>query len=350
MSKSLSLQAHNLYAQLLDAAMHSELARLGLLSADGCVIRKTVRGREYLYYQYRENGKQKQSYVGPASDAHDRFLSEWQQERSSAQKLSAMFIRGGGYQLDSFASGLLDSFATHGLFAGGGVLVGTYAFLAYQNMLGVRWSEALMTTDVDIARDRHHVDLAILPGHQIAVQEIMGTLRPEMKPIFDVMRGTRQIVAYAGTDGQSRLDLLTPMVGKESVDPVYVPALKSFAEPLRFLDYLIEDAQYAVAINRHMQPILIMVPNPARFALHKLLISQKRPKGQEAKSIKDILQADQLLGFLIERSSRSYDIVEAWEGLHQRGKKWVTPVCAGMARCSDTVRVWMDAHGISSKA
>ncbi len=98
-------------------------------------------------------------------------------------------------------------------------------------------------------------------------------------------------------------------------------------------------------IRPEVKPLFdVMVPNPARFALHKLFASQKRPKGQEAESIKDIRQADQLLDFLIAHSSRSYDIVEAWGNLHRRGKKWWAPVQAALSRCNDPVRHWILAR------
>lgn len=63
------------------------------------------------------------------------------------------------------------------------------------------------------------------------------------------------------------------------------------------LDYLINQTQDAVVLNGAGIPV--KVPDPARFALHKLAVSQLRPVGEKTKSDKDIRQAEQLLEVLL---------------------------------------------------
>jgi hypothetical protein len=109
---------------------------------------------------------------------------------------------------------------------------------------------------------------------------------------------------------------------------VFLPALNAAAQPLRFLDYLIEEAQPAAIVAG--DGILVNVPHPARFAFHKLIVARERPVAQQAKAAKDLLQAGQLLQVLLE--DRPGDLVLAWETLCGRGRGWLQRARASMAR------------------
>ena len=52
--------------------------------------------------------------------------------------------------------------------------------------------------------------------------------------------------------------------------------------PLRFLDYLIEHPAQAVLLTG--SGLLVHVPDPARFAFHKLWIAKRRPVSEQAKA------------------------------------------------------------------
>ncbi|MDH5518522.1 MAG: nucleotidyltransferase domain-containing protein [Gammaproteobacteria bacterium] len=106
---------------------------------------------------------------------------------------------------------------------------------------------------------------------------------------------------------QLSVDLLTPMTGKTDTRPVHISSLNTFAEPVRFLDYLLEDTQPAVIVAR--AGILVNVPAPARYALHKLVTAERRPAAMHLKANKDMNQATQLLSFLLE--NRAGDITSA---------------------------------------
>ncbi len=109
-----------------------------------------------------------------------------------------------------------------------------------------------------------------------------------------------------------RVDFLTPMIGPESTKPVFLPALGVSAHPahpLRFLHYLIKEPVQAVLVGG--SGILVNVPDPARFAFHKLWISGKRPVSEQTKALKDLRQAGDLLEVLLE--DRPGDLPPAWE-------------------------------------
>lgn len=71
------------------------------------------------------------------------------------------------------------------------------------------------------------------------------------------------------------------------------------------------------------------VPDPARFALHKLIVHGERKGAFAAKSAKDLMQSAALLTFLKEH--RSWDVEEAWKDLLGRGKGWRERAARGHA-------------------
>jgi hypothetical protein len=56
---------------------------------------------------------------------------------------------------------IIKRLADHGFFRAGGVLIGTHAFLAMSNLLGVRWSDGATTLDVDFAHAGRNVSMAL---------------------------------------------------------------------------------------------------------------------------------------------------------------------------------------------
>ena len=119
------------------------------------------------------------------------------------------------------------------------------------------------------------------------------------------------------------MDLLTP-ARRGAAAPVFIRRLNASAAPVKYLDYIIEEPIHAVMLAG--SPCLVKVPQPARYALHKLIVSQERDPTVAAKKKKDILQAKSLLALL--REDRPGDIRLAWEALAKRGSIWVKRVKA----------------------
>jgi len=106
-----------------------------------------------------------------------------------------------------------------------------------------------------------------------------------------------------------KVDILTPMRGATNSKPVLIPSIKSHATPLRFLDYLIEGAVEAVVVGG--SGIKVHVPNPGRFAIHKLVVARQRGVSQQIKASKDLKQAGCI--FEILATDRPWDIETAME-------------------------------------
>ncbi len=71
-----------------------------------------------------------------------------------------------------------------------------------------------------------------------------------------------------------KVDILTPLVGKASSTPIHLSALGVLGEPVRLLDFILADTQSAVVVAK--AGVLVNVPTPGRYALHKLVASQRR--------------------------------------------------------------------------
>jgi len=118
-----------------------------------------------------------------------------------------------------------------------------------------------------------------------------------------------------------------PTMGDEGVRDL--PALAVSARALRHLDYLLADPIPAVALYRSR--VLIQVARPERFAIHKLIVAERRAGGIDAaKATKDRAQA----AFLIEAlaATRPYELREAYEAAVARGLNWERRIAASLAK------------------
>ena len=127
------------------------------------------------------------------------------------------------------------------------------------------------------------------------------------------------------------VSLLTPMLGKPSGKPVLLSGLNAAAEPVRYLDYLLDNSQPAAV--PFGAGLLVRVPDPARFALHKLAVSQRRQAAFAAKSRKDIAQAAAVLEVL--NDLRPGDVIAAGEAARLQGERFVNRILVAAKRLDD---------------
>ena len=299
-----------LFEQLLAAAARA-------VPASGSFVAKKIGGQTYWYLQRSEGATKRQLYLGPESPALLASMAKAREERSEADEenrrlanLVAMLARGGAFAESAALVKVLSLLAEARVFGLGGVLVGTPAFAAYGNLLGVRFADAtLRTQDVD-AQDP--VVAVALAGDAEPI-DIGATLKSTVPPFLPIpgLDPRRPSTSFS-VGKEMRVDFLTPMRGRESEEPVYLPLFKVAAQPLRLLDYLVENAVQTVIFDRR-HPVLVQIPDPARFAWHKLWVAQKREVAFQNKARKDLQQAGQLLELLLE--DRPDDLVVAWRAL-----------------------------------
>ncbi len=296
----LSGAARLAYAEVLDNAMARELDT----GVGFNFLRRERRSGAYWYLQHSFAGTKKQYYIGADTEEVRETIalaeSRWKQDRIEAvgmEKLVAMALAAGCSGLPARAYRVLFASAQSGLFRAGGVLVGSHAFVAIGNMLSVSWIKNTAETQ--------DLDLAVFDQALVAMP---ADAKPLGETILDSETGLLSVPMFNAREpstsfkvqgGQFRVDLITPMIGAPAKGPVYVKAVQSYAQPVRYLEYVLEDTQKAVLLGK--AGVLVNVPNPARFALHKLVVSQRRPAAEAAKSKKDIDQAAQIIAALLDQ-------------------------------------------------
>lgn len=119
------------------------------------------------------------------------------------------------------------------------------------------------------------------------------------------------------------VDLIAPTRSRSDKNPVPLPALDAGAAPLQHLAWLIEDPVPAVVLWG--AGILVNVPQPARFAVHKLILAQRRDPANRMKRTKDLDQAKAIMTAL-ETHDR-YALEDALADARDRGRDgWAKPI------------------------
>lgn len=307
-----------LYAELLDQALvHERVAGLGG-QLPGGVVTKDVRGRRYLYWQVRTGNQVTQRYLGPDTaelrTALERITErrhDAAEQQASLDHLAAMLMKGGALREQSTVAAVLRLLADLGLFRRGAVLVGTQAFRTYGNLLSVRLpSASLRTQDIDVAQE---IDVALAAASEptSSVEPALGTLGFLPVPGLDPRHPS---TSFHLRGRELRVDFVTPARRRVVDTPVAIPGLGLSAWPLPFLDYLIEEPVPAVVLDS--SPVLVRVPRPARFALHKLWTAAARPVSEQTKAAKDRAQATAVITALA--TERPGDLREALAALSAR--------------------------------
>ena len=316
----LSASAQAAYAELLEVTRHQELSRsIGNLS--GSFNRKTVKGVDYWYYQFTDSagGSTRQIFVGP-DDEQVRHLVERARAKDTGNldKLSKAAITLGCASATPAHFRIVRRLNEVGFFRAGGVLIGAHAFLAYGNALGVAWGDLSRTQDLDFAHAGRNVSLALPAGMTINTGTAIQSLEAGFLPVTGFRPWDRTASFISKVDKQLRVDFLTPLVGGSG--EVYEhPELGINLQPIRFLEFILEDIQQAVVLSS-IGAVLVNVPDPARFALHKLLVFAERRGRNPEKARKDLRQAAALIQVLAE--FRADDLAALWKQLLGRGAGW----------------------------
>jgi hypothetical protein len=308
---------------------------------DGSFVQKTLGGRGYVYFQYSDpGGRRRQFAVGPASRTVDAIVKayregrvEFEADRVPIERLVRVLRSAGLPVFPHMVARVVRALADAALFHHGGVLVGTYAFVLAGNSLGVRWPAGTWTTqDVDIAAHLTVATEDLVADVPRALEQLQMGFVPV--PQLDHRHAS---TSFKVRGQQLRLDLVTP--GATNADaPIYLPNLRAAAAPIRFLSLLLDDTMLVPAIGDGA--MLVRIPSPARFAMHKLLLSQMRSAPQQAKSQKDLHQAALLLEVLGE--DRPDDLEQVARTFHASGDTVTKKVLRALAAA---VKRWPEAQG-----
>jgi hypothetical protein len=280
-------------------------------------------GRGYWYDRYRIGDSIKERYLGEDTEGlrerieHYRDLKEKGESRRRERARLVRLLRSERFLgLDGQTGSLIAALAKAGVFRLGGVMVGTMAFRLYEGELGFRleMDEAAMTSDLDIASFEK---LSLALGDTVApsVDEVLAAYA--FDPIATLDQGETWRWRKR-TDDQMLVEFLTASFSDDE-GIRELPALGVNAQSLHHLNYLIAKPISAAGIYR--DGILAHVPRPERYAIHKLIVSDRRREGPDkGKAAKDLIQAERLIEILAE--DRPTDLAVAYEEACSKGERW----------------------------
>lgn len=130
------------------------------------------------------------------------------------------------------------------------------------------------------------------------------------------------------------VEFLTPSFDREE-GIRDLPALGVKARALHHMNYLISDPINAVALYR--DGILVQIPRPENFAIHRLIVAERRREQDSSvsfKAEKDRQQAAFIIATMAE--DRPSDVWNAYEDALARGPRWRERIQRTLERMPDT--------------
>lgn len=314
----LSPAAQSAYAELFDVVRAHDLHR-SVADLNGSFASKAVKGRKYWYFQFRDiDGGVRQIYVGPDSEGLQALIARaGSRPVQGAAPLARSAAALGCARVIPAHFRIIRRLAEYGFFSAGGVLVGTHAFLAMGNMLGVSWRDSTGTQDVDFTHPGRNISIALPFNIRIVVHAAIESLSMGLLPI----------TSFAGSAGATyinpsrpdfRVDFLT-MPHRGGGKPVVIPNLNIALQPLKFMEFSMEHPVQMVVFCDE-GAVTVNAPVPARYAVHKLIVWGERGGSFRTKSNKDLRQAAALIAYFAHHQPE--DLVQAWLDMVARGKGW----------------------------
>ncbi len=327
--RELSAAAQTAYAELYELVQVAETSRSPAF-VTGKVAYKTIKGQRYAYWAFKEiDGRKREYYLGPESpaiQAIERARTQGAPALDAVARQAAAALAHGCIATPPKHFRIVKRFSDYQFFRAGGLLVGTHAFLALGNQLGLAWGSGTRTLDPDLAHAGPGGNLAVaLPADlKVNAHDVLQSLEMGFLP---ALGGSRGMASQYMSDYEPdlRIDFLT--VPRRTGREVLAPDLGVALSPLKFLDYLIEKPGQAVLLDR-ADACLVNLPDPARYGLHKLIVAHERGP-RNPKHGKDILQALALIEWHLQRAPHA--LIDAWMELAGRGGGWVRRARASLA-------------------
>jgi hypothetical protein len=285
----LRLARHDAAAQ----ASYQELKRLArtqarvLTGTPGTLKPRTQSGRRYWVREHiRADGGKVDEYLGAESALQGGKLDAARAGVELARALAAgsSRLRLFGYQrVERHAAAVLAVLFNRGLFGAGLVLVGSHAYGALLNELGVA-APGYRTRDVDVARSG---PLAIALPADASFGDLLRETGLAFHPV-PAIPADKPSASFKlrGAEGLA-VDLLVP--GRRAGDIVPADDLHAHAQTVPLLAFLVSEPVDAAVLSPN-QVVPVKVPSPERFVLHKLYSSQSR-RADRDKVRKDLQQA-----------------------------------------------------------
>lgn len=258
-----------------------------LAGTPGTLKHRTQAGKRYWVREYiRVDGRKTDEYLGPEASTGEARVGDLRAAIELARALAAgsSTLRVFGYQrIERKTAAVLAAFFNRNLFQAGLTLVGSHAYGALLNDLGIL-APGYRTQDIDLARAQP-LTFALPEGlafkqvlEETGLQFVAVPGMPSHRPSGSFKLPGAQTLA---------VDLLVP--GRIAGGIVPVKELGAHAQAIPLLEFLLKEPLEALVLSPN-QVIPLRVPSPERFALHKLFSSQSRRTHRD-KARKDLEQA-----------------------------------------------------------
>jgi hypothetical protein len=284
-----------------------------------------TRERDSIHYYYAKipvGQDRVDAFIGkvadPSAKQRAETLRRGMAQARNRRKLVSILKREGFAAPQKTIGATLDAIAYSGLFGAGAVLIGTGAYMMSEALVGhFLPAPTLMTGDLDLAT----ADLALTAEPPEPFEAILKRGDPTFRSVMQL--DPRKPPSRFTTADGFLVDLIAPTRRRSDTNPVTMKALKAGAAPLQHIDWLIFEPVRTVALWGAGVPI--NVPQPARFAIHKLILAQKRDSGMRLKRQKDLAQADALIEALLVNDP--YALKDVAADARQRGRNgWALPI------------------------
>lgn len=328
--RELPAAAQTAYAELYELVQIAETARSPAF-VTGTVAWKTIKGARYAYWAFKElDGRKREYYLGPegpAITAIERARAAGAPALDAVARQAAAALAQGCVATPPKHFRIVKRLSEYQFFRAGGLLVGTHAFLALGNQLGVAWGSGTRTLDLDFAHAGPGGNVAVaLPADMRAnAHDALLSLEHGFLPSLGGSKGMASLYV-SEREPDLRIDFLT-VPRRAGRNEVHAPDLGIALTPLKFMDYLIERPGQAVLLDR-ADAVMVNLPDPARYGLHKLIVAHERG-ARHPKHGKDIAQALALIDWHLRRAPHA--LVDAWNELAANGTGWVKRARSSLA-------------------
>lgn len=292
----------------------------------GTAYQRSLGGSSYLYAKIPVAGTRRDVFLGRADDAaaqekaatlRDEAVAA-RERRATVRTLRLRGLRGP----DNWLGKILDAVADADLFNRGMVLVGTGAYQLMEPLVAHYLPKASqMTGDVDLVT----ANLAIASESGEPMETILRRADPTIAavPELDLRDPSSR---FKGRDAM--VELLTPVLRRTDATPMPLEQLGAGAAPLQYLRWLMEQPMEAVALWG--SGVRVTTASPARYAVHKLILAQKRLRTSREKRFKDLAQAEALIRVL--RAADPFAIEDALDDAREQGDEgWARPIARSLA-------------------
>jgi hypothetical protein len=315
----LKLSAQTAYAELFEQSCSLEKTN-ALAGLSGSFQKLERKGKFYWYFAYRDiDQKTKLAYVGPDEVRVQALVAKFAEIRQhkplAPLARSATALGCTPFPPKHFR--IIKRLSEYGFFRAGAVLIGTHAFLAIGNMLGVRWLDGAGTLGKTFAYAGHNISVALPASFKLDVHGARESLESGLLPISQ-FNGSTGAQVRDPKGREASIAFVTSVATHNK--PAALPNLNIALESLRSIEFCFEQTTQG-CVFANAGACEVNLPAPERFAIHRLIVYEERPGRDGVEARNDLLQAASLANYFSQNGQADL-FNSAWRDALSRDADW----------------------------